>query len=105
MFGSLRRFTGAESAALWSKALGRQIKMEGDPEHYEAAYPLWKRQAFGLDVEMSKAWERDLRLMYEGFGEHGFGMSEEEHKLQVEVLGKHPDDYVQWVQETGSQWV
>jgi uncharacterized protein YbjT (DUF2867 family) len=105
MLGSLRRFTGAESAALWSKALGRQIKMEGDPEHYEAAYPLWKRQAFGLDVEMSKAWERDLRLMYEGFGEHGFGMSEEEHKLQVEVLGKHPDDYVQWVQETGSQWV
>jgi uncharacterized protein YbjT (DUF2867 family) len=105
MLGSLQRFTGTESAALWSKALRRQIKMEEDPEHYEAAYPVWKRQAFGLDAEMSKAWERDLRLMYEAFGEHGFGMSEEEYKLQIELLGKHPDDYAQWVQEMGSQWV
>jgi uncharacterized protein YbjT (DUF2867 family) len=105
MLGSLKRFTGAESAALWSKALGRQIKIEEDTEHYEAAYPLWKRQYFGLDAEMSKAWERDLKLMYEAFGEHGFGMSEEEYKLQTEVLGKHPDDYAQWVQRTGSQWM
>ena len=105
MLGSLRRFTGIETAALWSKALGRKIRTEDDTEHYEAAYPQWKRQAFGLDDVMSKAWERDLRLMYEAFGEHGFGMSEEEHKVQVEVLGKQPDDYTQWVQETGPQWM
>ena len=105
MLGSLGLFTGEESAALWSKALGREIRMEHEAEHYEAAYPLWKRKAFGLDDLMSKAWERDLRLMYEAFGEHGFGMSEEEHELQVGILGKQPDDYSQWVQETGSQWV
>jgi uncharacterized protein YbjT (DUF2867 family) len=105
MLGSLRRYTGTETAALWSKALGRDIGIEHEAEHYEAAYPLWKREAFGLDEVMSKAWERDLRLMYEAFGEHGFGMSEEEYLLQVEVLGKEPDDYSQWVQETGSQWV
>jgi uncharacterized protein YbjT (DUF2867 family) len=105
MLGSLRRYTGTETAALWSKALGRDIGIEHEAEHYEAAYPLWKREAFGLDEVMSKAWERDLRLMYEAFGEHGFGMSEEEYRLQVEVLGKEPDDYSQWVQETGSQWV
>jgi uncharacterized protein YbjT (DUF2867 family) len=105
MLGSLRRFTGTETAALWSKVLGRDIKIEHEAEHYEAAYPLWKREAFGLDEVMSKAWERDLRLMYEAFGEYGFGMSEEEHRLQVEVLGKEPDDYSQWVQETGAQWV
>jgi uncharacterized protein YbjT (DUF2867 family) len=105
MIGSLQRFTGTESAALWSKALGRQIKIEESTEHYEAAYPQWKREYFGLDAEMSKAWERDLKLMYEAFGEHGFGMSEEEYKLQVEVLGKDPDDYAQWVHENGSQWV
>jgi hypothetical protein len=105
MLGSLRRYTGTETAALWSKALGRDIGIEHEAEHYEAAYPLWKREAFGLDDVMSKAWERDLRLMYEAFGEHGFGMSEEEYLLQVEVLGKEPDDYSQWVQETGSQWV
>lgn len=105
MLGSRRLFTGTESAALWSKALGREIRMEQNPEHYETAYPQWKRQAFGLDDVMSKAWERDLRLMYEAFGGHGFGMSEEEHQLQVELLGKQPDDYSQWVQETGSQWV
>ena len=104
MLGSLRCYTGTESAALWSKALGREINMEHDAEHYEVAYPQWKRQAFGLDTIMSKAWERDLRLMYEAFGEHGFRMSEAEHQLQVEVLGKQPDDYAQWVQETGSQW-
>lgn len=105
MLGSLRRFTGAESAALWSKALGREIRMEQSPEHYETAYPQWKRQAFGLDDLMSKTWERDLRLMYEAFGEYGFGMTEEEFHLQVEVLGKQPDDYSQWVLEMGSQWV
>lgn len=105
MLGSLSLFTSEETAALWCKALGREIRMEQSSEHYEAAYPQWKRQAFGLDEVMSKAWERDLRLMYEAFGEHGFGMSEEEHQLQVEVLGKQPDDYPQWVQETGSQWV
>lgn len=103
MLGQLRRFTNTETAALWSKALGRQIRMEDSTEHYEAAYPLWKRQ--GLDPAMSKAWIRDLKLMYEAFGEHGFGMTEEEHRLQVEALGKQPDDYAQWVQETGSRWV
>lgn len=105
MLGSFRRFTGTESAALWSKALGREIRMEQSLEHYEAAYPLWKRKAFGLNDVMSKAWERDLKLMYEAFGEHGFGMSEEEHQLQVDVLGKQPDEYAKWVHETGSQWV
>jgi uncharacterized protein YbjT (DUF2867 family) len=103
--GSLRTFTGTESAALWSKALDREIRMEQSTERYEVAYPQWKRKAFGLDDVMSKAWERDLRLMYEAFGEHGFAMSEEEYQLQVEVLGKQPDDYAEWVQETGSQWV
>lgn len=105
MLGSLRRFTDAESAALWSNALGREIRMEQSPEHYETAYPQWKRRAFGLDDVMSKAWERDLRLMYEAFGEYGFDMTEEEFQLQVEVLGKQPDDYAQWVLEMGSQWV
>lgn len=105
MLGSLERFTGAETAALWSKALGRQIKNEEDVARYGAAYPKWKREAFGLDGVMSKAWERDMKLMFECFGEHGFGMSEEEYELQIEVLGKKPDDYAQWVEETGSQWV
>jgi uncharacterized protein YbjT (DUF2867 family) len=105
MLGSLHRFTDTEIAALWSEALGREIRMEQSPEHYETAYPQWKRQAFGLDDIMSKAWERDLRLMYEAFGEHGFGMTHEEFQLQVELLGKQPDDYSQWVLEMGSRWV
>lgn len=105
MLGSLRCFTGAESAALWAEVLGRPVAMEESYDHYEDAYPQWKREAFGLDAEMSKAWERDLRLMYQSFGKHGFGMTEEQNRLQVELLGKEPDDYVQWVKETGSQWV
>ena len=105
MLGSLHRFTGTETAALWSKVLGREINVESDTERYEEAFPQWKHEATGLDAIMSKAWVRDLKLMFEAFGEHGFGMSEEEYQLQVEVLGKQPDDYEQWVQKTGSKWV
>jgi hypothetical protein len=105
MLGSLRLFTGTETAALWSKALGREIRMEHDTEHYEDSSLQWVHEATGFDAVMSKAWLRDMKLMFEAFGEHGFGMSEEEHQLQVEVLGKQPDDYEEWVHETGLQWV
>lgn len=105
MLGSLHKFTNTETSALWSKALGREIKMEDDYEHFETAYPQWKRNVFGLDPLTSKAWERDIKLMYQAFGEHGFGMTEEEYELQVEVLGKQPEDYGEWVKKTAKEWL
>lgn len=105
MLGSLRCFTGAEIADLWSEVLDREIRMENDRGRWEDALSQVKANDFGMGAVMSKAWGRDLRLMLDAFGEYGFGMSEEEHDLQVEVLGKQPDDYVQWVKETGAQWL
>lgn len=105
MLGSRRLFTGPEIAALWSQVLRRKIVLEEDRGRWEDALSEVKENDFGMGAVMSKAWGRDLRLMLDAFGEYGFGMSGEEHELQIEVLEKQPDDYAQWVKEIGSQWL
>ena len=49
-------------------------------------------------------WGRDLRLMYETFAKKGFGMGEEEYQVQVELLGREPEDYAAWVKKEGESW-
>jgi len=103
MIGSLQRFTGQDITELWSQGTGRTIRMmdlgddrmQGFEDHYAS-------MVGGGDN--GKAWGRDLRLMYEAFFAQGFGMSEEDYMLEVELLGKDPEDYVAWVKETGNSW-
>lgn len=99
MIGSLKRFTGSEVAALWSKALDREISILGADDE-----GLNKLEEHFTQMTGDRAWGRDLRLMYEIFREQGFGMSEEDYKLQVEVLGREPEDYEAWVRKTGESW-
>ena len=91
--GSLRTYTGAEVARLWSQVLGKEIKMAKVGDEFEAG--------FTKKIGGNAAWGRDLRLMYDTFAEEAFGMSEDEYRLQVEVLGKEPEDYEAWVREVG----
>lgn len=93
--GSLKAYTGAEIAKLWSEALGKEVKMNVVSDEFE--------KAFAAKIGGNNAWARDLRLMYETFKQYRFGMSEVEYKLQVEVLGKEAEDYEAWVRRNGKQ--
>ncbi|EME87392.1 uncharacterized protein MYCFIDRAFT_75252 [Pseudocercospora fijiensis CIRAD86] len=103
MIGSLKRYSGAEVAGLWSEAVlnGKEMKriLGGNArlENYEA------KAEFPLHG--SWAWPRDLRLMYETWAEDGFGMTEEEYAVQVEALGREPRRYEDWVRGKGRELV
>ena len=100
MIGSLKKFTGAEVAVLWSQALGREIKMWGSDCESMTAFKKHFARKTGRDAD----WGRDLRLMYETFEVEGFGMSEREYEVQVELLGREPEDYEAWVRKVGEGW-
>jgi uncharacterized protein YbjT (DUF2867 family) len=94
--GSLRTYTGAEAAKLWSEVLEKEVRMAKVGDEFEGD--------FTKKIGGNAAWGRDLRLMYEAFAAERFGMSEEEYRLQVEVLGKQPEDYEAWVKKVGEGW-
>lgn len=91
--GSLKTYTGTEVARLWSQVLGKEVRMAKVGDEFEAG--------FTKKIGGNAAWGRDLRLMYETFAVEEFGMSEEEYRLQVEVLGKEAEDYEAWVRKVG----
>lgn len=99
--GSLKRYTGREIEELWSKALGREIRMgKGDEEGLRAYEEHWAEVIPGT---AGRAVGRDLGLMCRGWIKNGFGPSEDEYRLLRAVLGKEADDYETWVVETGKQ--
>ncbi|KXS95634.1 hypothetical protein AC578_3553 [Pseudocercospora eumusae] len=101
--GSLKRYSGSEIAGLWSEVLGKEMQRvpESDGnarmENYEAKaeFPIWGNWA----------WPRDLRLMYETWASDGFGMTEEDYKVQIEALGREPRRYEDWVRAKGKELV
>ena len=99
MVGSRKWYTAAEIEALWTKALGKAIKLAPSDEH-----GLGQLEEHFRSIRLSPAWARDMRLMYEIFAKRGFGTIEEEYKEQVEVLGREPRPYEQFVEETGKIW-
>ena len=95
--GSLRTYTGAETAKLWSEVLGKEVRMaKVGEEGFE--------REFTKKIGGAVAWGRDITLMYETFTSEEFGMSEEEYRLQVEVLGRETEDYEAWVRDVGRGW-
>ena len=100
MIGSLKTYTAEEIAQLWSRALGKEIKhAPSDRESFDAFEKHFSKL-------MGPAWGRDLRLSYETFEATGpFGMTEEEHKEQIVLLGKEPESYEEFVEITARQWL
>lgn len=99
--GSLRRYTGKEIEGLWSKALGKDIKMaKGDREGLQSYEEHWAEMIPGT---ARRAVGRDLEMMCRGWINNGFGPNEDEYRLLRAVLGKEADDYEAWVAETGKQ--
>ena len=96
--GSLHRYTGEEVAALWSKALGKEIKAWGSDVQSMQQFEDARAKLWGA------GFARDIRLMYEAFQVWAFAMSEEEYRVQTEVLGKEAEGYEEWVMEVGKVW-
>ncbi|GAB7364983.1 hypothetical protein MBLNU230_g5766t1 [Neophaeotheca triangularis] len=104
--GSLRRYRGSETARYWGEALGRQIRVcdHTDKEQMlalENTVASFAPYISGVGEGAARGWGRTVGCMYETFAEHGFGMTEEDHAVQVELLGKEPEDYESWVAEQG----
>jgi nucleoside-diphosphate-sugar epimerase len=100
--GSLRRYKGSEVAEMWSRAVGRTVRMCGNDDN--GLLTLEDRVEAHIGQKGSSGWGRDLRLMYEAFGRVGFGMTQVEYDSQIRLLGKEPEDYAKWVEETGKAW-
>lgn len=99
--GSARRWSGTEIEQLWTKALGKEVKMyKGDDEGLEAYEQSWRDIIPGT---AGVAIGRDLALMCRGWVAAGYGLSEDEYRLTRAVLGKDTDDYEQWVAEQGKK--
>jgi uncharacterized protein YbjT (DUF2867 family) len=98
MIGSLKTYTAHEIVDLWSKALGKEIKPTlANQEGFDSL-----ENGFGQVA--GPAWGRDMRLMFETFAERGFSMNEKEYKEQLELLGKEPESYENFVESTAKEW-
>jgi nucleoside-diphosphate-sugar epimerase len=99
--GSWRRYTGSETEEMWTRALGRDVRMgKGDEEGLQAYEEHW---AEVIPCTAGRSVGRDLQNMCRGWVENGYGPSEDEYRLLRAVLGKETDDYAEWVAETGKQ--
>lgn len=89
------RLTGDETAAIWSRHLGREVRYGGDD--LEA----WARQAGQTLPEWMVA---DLRLMYGFFQAKGLAASEADLAAQERLLGRPPRRFEDYVQERAAAW-
>ncbi|KAJ5917398.1 hypothetical protein N7466_010952 [Penicillium verhagenii] len=96
--GSQKAYKGSEIARIWSDALEKEVDI------YPANQDGFERYEHELGARENAIWGRDMRLMVESFAKDAFCMTEEEYQLQVELLGKIPEDYEVWVKDTASKW-
>jgi uncharacterized protein YbjT (DUF2867 family) len=87
--------SGAAAASIWSKALGREIQYAG---HDMDAFEKQMR-------ERGPAWSAfDLRMMFQGYIERGFGAEEGDIETLTKLLGHTPRRYADFAAETAQAW-
>jgi uncharacterized protein YbjT (DUF2867 family) len=86
---------GSGAAAVWGNALGRPVKYADlSPGEFEEQL----RQMF-------PAWlALDLRLMFQGYQEHGFAPSNADVAASSTLIGHVPRRYEDFVHETAAEW-
>ena len=87
--------SGPKAAAIWSKALGKEIKYAGDnldafEEQMRKHAPSWA--AF------------DIRMMFQGYLERGFVADGSDAATLTKLLGHEPRAYEDFVNETVHGW-
>ncbi|KAF2450676.1 NAD(P)-binding protein [Karstenula rhodostoma CBS 690.94] len=101
--GTKKLYTGAEFAEIWSKALGKPVKgVYITPEGAAEAEQLLRRVIPG-DAGLDLA--RSQRLLFESLLASGISMTDAEYQDQIKLLGKEPDRFESWVEETARIWL
>jgi uncharacterized protein YbjT (DUF2867 family) len=87
--------SGPSAAAIWSKALNKEVRyadlpMEAFEEQIRQMYPAWLAM--------------DVRLMFQGYQDRGFVPSEADVATLTSVIGHAPRRYEDFVGETAAEW-
>jgi uncharacterized protein YbjT (DUF2867 family) len=87
--------SGPGNAAIWSKALGKEIKYTGhDFDSWEASMR-----------KMAPAWTAyDLRMMFQGFFDRGFASTTTEVERLTNLLGHAPRSYEDFASQAAAIW-
>jgi uncharacterized protein YbjT (DUF2867 family) len=87
--------SGGAAAAIWSKALGKEIKYAGhDMDGFEKQMR-----------EKAPAWSAfDIRMMFQGYIERGFSAEDGDMETLTGLLGHSPRKYADFADETARAW-
>jgi len=94
---SSEMLTGPAAAATWSKLLGKKITYagHGDFDAFEAQ----------LRKTGSPSWVAyDIRVMFQGYVEHGFSNTEDQTARFAALLGHQPRTYSSFAEELAKEW-
>jgi len=90
--------SGPGAAAIWSRALGKEIRYTG-----HANFDAFEEQ---LQKTGTPSWlAYDLRVMYQAYVERGSATSKEDDAQFAKLLGHEPRAYGNYAEELARQWV
>jgi len=90
-----KMISGPGNAALWGELLGKEIQYTGhDFDQWEQA----------MRVRMPNWSAYDLRMMFQGYFDRGFGSTETEVGRLTRLLGHAPRSYENFAKETAAIW-
>jgi uncharacterized protein YbjT (DUF2867 family) len=96
--GSKNLLSGPGAAAIWSRALGKEIRYTG-----HANFDAFEEQ---LQKTGTPNWlAYDLRVMFQAYVERGSTISQEDVAQFAELLGHEPRTYGNYAAELARQWV
>jgi uncharacterized protein YbjT (DUF2867 family) len=87
--------SGPGNAALWSQLLGKEIKYTGHN------FDQWEQ---GMRSGMPSWSAYDLRMMFQGYFDRGFGSTETEVVRLTKLLGHAPRSYEDFATQTAATW-
>jgi uncharacterized protein YbjT (DUF2867 family) len=87
--------TADDTAATFSKYLGKEIKYSGDD-----------LEAWGLSAkQMLPDWMiNDFKIMFKHFQDKGFIATDEDHKQTKEILHREPHSFESFAKNVSEQW-
>lgn len=101
--GTKQTYTGRQIVGLWSNALGKELVTSFTTKESLAG---WEGQMRNIvPGEYGKALARNLRILQEAIMGMDLVISDQEYADPVEVLGREPVNYEQWVRETAGKWL
>lgn len=87
--------TGASTAAIWARVLGKPVAYAGDD------LDAWERQS----LQYLPPWMVfDFRLMYDFFQKHGLKATASDLRVQTRLLGHPPRGFAAFAAETVAMW-